>query len=112
MEWEAGDVKRGRVAGMAQGRGKANVGGKLAGMKADGTPDRRLRANRKTHGGRLRSHTAAGERGAGFGRSGQTVSKECGRWSRGAGVRTVMEPLYGVATRRRLKTIEAGWLAR
>jgi len=23
-----------------------------------------------------------------------------------------MEPLYGVATRRRLKTIEAGWLAR
>ena len=51
VEWEAGDVKRGRVAGVAQGRGKDNVGGKLAGMKADGTPDRRLRANRKTHGG-------------------------------------------------------------
>ena len=45
------DVKRGRVAGVAQGRGKDNVGGKLAGMKADGTPDRRLRAYRKTHGG-------------------------------------------------------------
>ena len=50
MEWEAGDVKRGRVAGAAQGRSKGNVGGKLAGMKADGTTDRRLRANRVRHG--------------------------------------------------------------
>ena len=28
--------------------------------------------------------------------------------SRGAGLRTVIESLYGVAMRRRLKTIEAG----
>eukprot|EP00964_Phaeocystis_antarctica_P113238 scaffold77299_cov52-Phaeocystis_antarctica.AAC.1 len=28
---------------------RESVGGKLAGMEADGTPDRRLRANRKTH---------------------------------------------------------------
>ena len=53
---------------------------------------------------RLRSHTAAGERGAGFGRSGQAVSKECGPWSRGAGVRAVMEPLYGEAKRKRYTT--------
>ena len=36
VEWEAGDVKRGRVAGVAQGRGKDNVGGKLAGMMYEG----------------------------------------------------------------------------
>ena len=50
MEWEAGDVKRGRVAGVAQGRGKGNVSGRLDSMKAGGTPDRRLRANRVRHG--------------------------------------------------------------
>ena len=39
-------------------------------------PQQPLRTSRV----RLRSHTAAaGERGAGFGRSGQAVSKECGR---------------------------------
>ena len=38
IEWEAGDVKRSRAAGVKQGRG--------AGRKADGTLDRRLKANR------------------------------------------------------------------
>ena len=58
------------------------------------------------------SHTSAGESGAGFGRLGQAVSGKCEGWSRGAGLRTVIESLYGVAMRRRLKTIEAGWLWR
>ena len=53
-------------------------------------------------------HTSAGESGAGFGRLGQAVSGKCEGWSRGAGLRTVIESLYGVAMRRRLKTIEAG----
>eukprot|EP00964_Phaeocystis_antarctica_P055559 scaffold32684_cov69-Phaeocystis_antarctica.AAC.3 len=47
----------------------------------------------------------------------QHMAAETGGWRRPskrsvAGVRTVMEPLYGLATRRRLKTIEGGWLAR
>ena len=58
------------------------------------------------------SHTSEGESGAGFGRLGQAVSGKCEGWSRGAGLRTVIESLYGVAMRRRLKTIDAGWLAR
>ena len=51
MEWEAGDIKRGRVAGVAQGRGKGGASGKRDGLKADGTPDKRLKANRVGHGG-------------------------------------------------------------
>ena len=43
MEWEAGDVKRSRAAGVEQGR--------RAGRKADGTLDRRLKANRAGRGG-------------------------------------------------------------
>ena len=46
------------------------------------------------------------------GARGRRYRKNAGGWSRGAGVRTVMEPLYGEATRRRLKTIEARWLMR
>ena len=34
VEWEAGDVKRGRVAGVAQGRGKGSASGKHDGLKA------------------------------------------------------------------------------
>ena len=57
------------------------------------------------------SHTSAGASGAGFGRLGQAVSGKCEGWSRGAGLRTVIESLYGVAMRRRLKTIDSagGW---
>ena len=51
VEWEAGDIKRGRVAGVAQGRGKGGASGKRDGLKADGTPDKRLKANRVGHGG-------------------------------------------------------------
>ena len=57
------------------------------------------------------SHTSAGASGAGFGRLGQAVSGKCEGWSRGAGLRTVIESLYGIAMRRRLKTIDSagGW---
>ena len=57
------------------------------------------------------SHTSAGESGAGFGRLGQAVGKMRGVV---AGSRSPhrYRLLYGVAMRRRLKTIEAGWLAR
>ena len=57
IEWEAGDVKRSRAAGVKQGRG--------AGRKADGTLDRRLKANRAGRGGE-----AGGGDGEGDGRSG------------------------------------------
>jgi len=57
IEWEAGDVKRSRAAGVKQGRG--------AGRKADGTLDRRLKANRAGRGGE-----AGGEDGEGDGCSG------------------------------------------
>ena len=57
IEWEAGDVKRSRAAGVKQGRG--------AGRKADGTLDRRLKANRAGRGGE-----------AGGGTSGEVVETE------------------------------------
>ena len=39
------------------------------------------------------SHTSAGESGAGFGRLGQAVSGKREGWSRGAGLRTVIDSL-------------------
>ena len=46
------------------------------------------------------------------GARGRRCRENAGGWSRGAGLRTVFESLYGVAMRIRLKTIEAWWLAR
>ena len=46
------------------------------------------------------------------GARGRRYRENAGGWSRGAGLRTVFESLYGVAMRIRLKTIEAWWLAR
>ena len=46
------------------------------------------------------------------GARGRRCRENTGGWSRGAGLRTVFESLYGVAMRIRLKTIEARWLAR
>ena len=46
------------------------------------------------------------------GARGRRCRKSAGGWSRGAGLRTVIESLYDVAMRRRLKTIEAEWLGR
>ena len=45
MEWEAGDAKRSRAAGVTQRRG-ADEAGEGARRKADGTLDRRFKANR------------------------------------------------------------------
>ena len=46
------------------------------------------------------------------GARGRRYRENAGGWSRGAGLRTVFESLYGVAMRIRLKTIEAWRLAR
>ena len=76
-----------------------------------------------------RTHTAAGETGAGFGRSGQAVSEESGGWSRGAGLRTVieselkivkqvhrwayrLESLYAACNEKTAKASKVRWLRR
>ena len=71
-------------------------------------PRQPLRTSRASH----RTHTSAGESGAGFGRSGQAVSGKCEGWSRGAGLRTGIDSLYAACDENTAKPHSTEWLAR
>ena len=69
MEWEAGDAKRSRPAGVAQRRDADG-----ARRKADGTLDRRYRANRGAPPPHRGGHGAEDGHGDGGGGGGEGVA--------------------------------------